>query len=195
MLNYIIRNEVPADYRTVENLTREAFWNIYRPGCLEHYVLHRFRDRADFVPELDLIMEIDGKIMGHVMYARSAIKTDDGRTIPIMTFGPISIAPEYKRQGYGAALLRCSMEKAREMGAGALAITGNIDFYGLAGFVVSKTVGIRYEDDPDADYSSLPNWNRGFWTAFPAPTKTPTTILWPSRRPKNSTLPSRPKKS
>lgn len=139
MKNIIIRNETPADYRTVENLTREAFWNVYRPGCLEHYVLHTFRTDPAFVPELDLVMELDGEIIGHVMYVRSAIKADDGRMIPIMTFGPISIAPQYKRQGYGKKLLDHSMEKAKSMGAGALAITGNIDFYGKSGFVVSKT--------------------------------------------------------
>ena len=162
MQHYTIRTETPADYRTVENLTREAFWNVYRPGCTEHYVLHRFRGRPDFVPELDLVMEVEGKLVGHVMYVRSAIQTDDGRTVPIMTFGPISIAPEYKRRGYGTILLRCSMEKAKEMGAQALAITGNIDFYGKSGFVVSKTKGVRYEDDPDADYFLIAELEQGF---------------------------------
>lgn len=162
MQNYIIRNETPADYRTVENLTREAFWNVYRPGCLEHYVLHQFRDRPDFVRELDLVMELNGEIIGHVMYARSAIKHDDGRIIPIMTFGPISIAPKFKHRGYGTILLRYSMEKAKELGAGALAITGNIGFYGKSGFVVSKTRGVRYEDDPDADYFLIAELEPGF---------------------------------
>lgn len=137
--DYMIRLETIADYREVENLTREAFWNIYRPGCLEHYVLYCYRGRADFVPELDLVMEKDGKIIGHVMYARAAIMADDGRTIPMMTFGPISIAPEYKGKGYGSILLRDSMDRAKKLHAGALAITGNIGFYGKAGFVVAST--------------------------------------------------------
>ena len=72
---------------------------MYRPGCLEHYVVHVLREDPDFVPELDLVMERDGQLIGHVMYMRSEIQADDGRAIPIMTFGPISIAPEYKRQG------------------------------------------------------------------------------------------------
>ena len=127
---YTIRLETTGDYREAENLTREAFWNVYRPGCLEHYVLHTFRGKPDFVPELDFVMERRGKLIGHVMYVRSEIHADDGRTIPIMTFGPIGIAPSYKRKGYGKKLLDYSMEKAKEMGAGALAITGNIDFYG-----------------------------------------------------------------
>ncbi|MGM9564684.1 GNAT family N-acetyltransferase [Evtepia sp.] len=173
MQNIIIRNETPADYRTVENLTREAFWNVYRPGCLEHYVLHTFRTDPAFVPELDLVMEKDGEIMGHVMYVRSAIKTDDGRTIPIMTFGPISIAPQFKRQGYGKVLLEYSMEKAKEMGAGALAITGNIGFYGKSGFVVSKNRGVRYEDDPDADYFLIAELEPGFLNGITGTYKDP----------------------
>ena len=173
MQNIIIRNETPADYRTVENLTREAFWNVYRPGCLEHYVLHTFRTDPAFVPELDLVMEKDGEIMGHVMYVRSAIKTDDGRTIPIMTFGPISIAPQFNRQGYGKVLLEYSMEKAKEMGAGALAITGNIDFYGKSGFVVSKNRGVRYEDDPDADYFLIAELEPGFLNGITGTYKDP----------------------
>ena len=117
-----IRPETKDDYRAVENLTRESFWNVYRPGCMEHYVLHCYRDDPAFVPELDFVMELDGELIGQVIYVRSEIDCDDGRKVPIMTFGPIGIAPAYKRQGYGKKLLDDSMEKAREMGAGALAI-------------------------------------------------------------------------
>ena len=145
-----IRLETKDDYRNVENLTREAFWNVYRPGCMEHYVLHCYRDDPAFVPELDFVMELDGELIGQVIYVRSEIDCDDGRKVPIMTFGPIGIAPAYKRQGYGKKLLDYSMEKAKEMGAGALAITGNILFYGKSGFVVASTKSIRYADaDPD----------------------------------------------
>ena len=160
--DYIIRKETQNDYKTVENLTREAFWNVYRPGCTEHYVLHCYRERDDFIPELDFVMEKDGEIIGHVMYAKSAIQSDDGNKIPIMTFGPISIAPKYKRMGYGTALLRYSMDKAREMGCGALAITSNIGFYDKSGFVVAKTKGIRYADDPSADYFLIAELIDGF---------------------------------
>ena len=97
----VIRRERPEDRRAVEELVREAFWNIYRPGCLEHYVLHRLRDDPAFVPELDLVMERDGRLIGQNMFMHAAIRADDGRKIPIMTMGPICIAPEFKRQGYG----------------------------------------------------------------------------------------------
>ena len=161
-LDYTIRSERKEEEREIENLTREAFWNVYRPGCLEHFVLHEYRDRADFVKELNFVMEKDGKLIGHVMYAKSKIVTDDKREIPIMTFGPISILPEFKKQGYGTALLRYSMEKAKQMGAGALAITGNIGFYGKSGFVPALTKGIRYEDDPEAEYFLIKELTDGF---------------------------------
>ena len=146
--DYIIRREKIEDYRETENLTREAFWNIYKPGCTEHYVLHTYRDNPDFIPELDFVMIKDGKIIGQVMYVRAAIEADDGRKIPIMTFGPIGIAHEFKRQGYGKKLLDYSLEKAKEMGAGAVCMEGNIDFYGKSGFVVASTMGIHYHAEP-----------------------------------------------
>lgn len=158
----IIRRETENDYRKTEELTREAFWNVYRPGCLEHYVLHCYRDDPAFVPELDLVMELDGEMIGQVIYVRSQILCDDGRRLPVMTFGPIGIAPAFKRQGYGKRLLDESAERARALGVGALFITGNIDFYGKSGFVPAKTKGVRYADDPDADYFLVKELIPGF---------------------------------
>lgn len=146
--DYLIRLETPEDYREAETLTREAFWNVYHPGCTEHYVLHTLRDDPAFVPELDFVMEKDGKLIGHVMYMRSEIHADDGRVIPTLTFGPISIAPEYQRRDYGTALLRHSMEAGCKLGAGAILISGNFEFYGQSGFVVASTRGIHYFGEP-----------------------------------------------
>lgn len=160
--NLVIRLEKEEDFRKTENLVREAFWNVYRPGCMEHYVLHCYRNDPDFVPQLDFVMELDGKTIGQVIYVRSHIDCEDGRETEIMTFGAICIAPEYKRKGYGKILLDYSMEKAKEKGAGALAITGNIDFYGKSGFVPAKTKGVRYAFDPDADYLLIKELRSGF---------------------------------
>ena len=91
--NIIIRLEKKEEYREVENLVRESFWNVYRPGCLEHYVLNQLRTDVAFVPELDFVMEKDGKLIGQNMFMRAKIQADDGRDIPIMTMGPIGIAP------------------------------------------------------------------------------------------------------
>lgn len=171
--NIIIRLEEKSDYRTVENLTREAFWNVYRPGCMEHYVLHCYRNDPAFVPELDFVMELDGELIGQVIYVRSEINCDDGRKIPIMTFGPISIAPAFKRQGYGKLLLDYSINQAEKLGAGALAITGNIDFYGKSGFVPAKTKEIRYADDPEADYFLIKELKQGFLNGISGTYKDP----------------------
>lgn len=149
--NIVIHRESPADYSAVEHLTREAFWNVYRPGCTEHYVVHVLRNDPDFVPELDLVMERDRQLIGHVLYMRARIKADDGREIPMMTFGPISIRPDLQRQGLGKKLLDYSMERARALGAGALCIEGNIEFYGKSGFVVAGTQGIRYHGEPEQE--------------------------------------------
>ncbi len=160
--NLVIRRETPAEYFAVENLTREAFWNVYRPGCLEHFVLHCYRERPDFIPELSLVLERRktadseltanaSEIIAHVMFAWSKITLDDDSEKRIMTFGPISVHPEEQRKGYGKLLLEYAMDRAREMGAGALAICGNIQFYGTCGFVVASTKGVRYADDPDGD--------------------------------------------
>ena len=150
----IIRRETPRDYRAVEELVRESFWNVYRPGCLEHYVLHLLRDDPAFVPELDLVMEKDGELIGQNMFMRAHILADDGQEIPIMTMGPICIAPAYKRQGYGKLLLDCSLDKAAEAGCGALCFEGNIGFYGKSGFSFARNFGLRYHDLPeDADDS------------------------------------------
>lgn len=152
--DYIIRLERKDEHREVETLVREAFWNVYRPGCLEHYVLNQCRNNEAFVPELDFVMEKDGKLIGQTMFMRAIIQSDDGRNIPIMTMGPICIAPELKRQGYGKILLDYSLEKATELGCGALCFEGNIKFYGKSGFSFAKAFGIRYHDLPeDADSS------------------------------------------
>ena len=149
--NLTIRREMPADYDTVERLTREAFWNVYRPGCLEHYVVHVLRHDPAFIPELDLVMELDGELIGHVLYMRAMIAADDGREIPMMTFGPISIRPDLQRQGLGKYLLDDSTARAAALGAGALCIEGNLEFYGKSGFVVAGTKGIRYHGAPEAE--------------------------------------------
>lgn len=163
--DYCIRLEKKEDYLKVENLTREAFWNVYRPGCTEHYVLHVLRKDKDFVPQLDFVMEKGGKIIGHIMYMHAKIMADDGRELPIMTFGPISIAPEYKRKGYGKKLLDYSMVQAEQLGAGALCIEGNLDFYGKSGFVVASTKKIHYYAEPrenEVPYFLLKELKDGF---------------------------------
>ena len=153
--NIIIRLEKKEEYREEENMVRDSFWNVYRPGCLEHYVLNQLRNDPAFVPELDFVMEKDGELIGQNMFMRAVIKADDGREIPIMAMGPICITNELKRQGYGKILLDYSLEKAKELGCGAVCFEGNIDFYGKSGFTVASRFGIRYHDVPEGEDASF----------------------------------------
>lgn len=153
--NIVIRSEEKGEYRKVENMVRESFWNVYRPGCMEHYVLHQLRKDAAFVPELDLVMEQNGELIGQNMFMRAWIAADDGREIPIMTMGPICIAPQWKRKGYGKILLDYSLEKAKELGYRALCFEGNIDFYRKSGFREASEFGIRYHGLPGGEDASF----------------------------------------
>lgn len=153
--NITIRLEEKKDYREAENLVRESFWNVYRPGCMEHFLLHCLRDDPDFVPELDFVMEQNGEIIGQNVFVRTVIKADDGREIPIMTMGPICIAPKCKRQGYGKLLLDYSLGKAKDVGCGAVCFEGNILFYGKSGFTYASEYGIRYHGLAEGEDSSF----------------------------------------
>ncbi len=153
--NYIIRLEQKDEHREVENLVRESFWNVYRPGCLEHYVLNQLRHDPAFVPELDFVMELNGELIGQNMFMKSVIKADDGRDVPILTMGPICIANERKRKGYGKILLDYSLEQAAALGYGAVCFEGNIDFYGKSGFTYASEYGIRYHGLPEGADASF----------------------------------------
>lgn len=147
----IIRLENKNEQRKVETLVRDSFWNVYRPGAFEHYVLHVQRNHPDFVPELNFVMEKDGEIIGQTVFVKANIRTDDNRDIPVLALGPICIANKYKRQGYGKLLLDYGFEKAKEYGAGAVCFEGNIDFYGKSGCVKASTYGIRYHGIPEGE--------------------------------------------
>ncbi len=149
-----IRLERKEEHRDVENLVREAFWNVYRPGCLEHYVLHEMRSCPLFIAELNFVLEKGGKIIGQNVFVHAAITADDGRKIPVAAMGPLCIAPEFKRQGYGKILLDYTTAKAKAYGIKALCVEGSIDFYGKSGFDYASNFGIRYHGLPsDADAS------------------------------------------
>ena len=125
MKNLTIRNETEKDYTIVEEMTREAFWNLYVPGCDEHYLVHTMRSHEDFIPELDFVAEIDGKIVGNVMYTKARLIDEAGNEKPILTFGPLCVRLGYQRKGIGKELLRTSFEKALYIGYDAIVIFGN----------------------------------------------------------------------
>ena len=175
--NIKIRLEKKEEYREVENLVREAFWNVYRPGCLEHFVLNRLRNNPDFIAELDYVMELNGKLIGQIVFMKAVLKADDGRDIPIVTIGPICIIPELKRRGYGKVLLDYSLDKAAKMGFGAVCIEGNIDFYGKGGFTYAGEFGIRYHglpEDEDASFFLCKELTPGYLDGITGEYETPT---------------------
>ncbi len=150
--NFIIRNETPDDYRAVENLTREAFWNLYREGCDEHYFVHIVRSHEDFIPELAFVLEKDGQIIGNVMYTKSRLIDEKGEEKEIVSFGPVCVHPDYQRQGLSRALLEHSFEKAKEMGYDAVVIFGNPANYVGRGFKSCR----KYNVCLDGDYFPTP---------------------------------------
>ena len=143
----IIRNEKESDQREVETLIREAFWNLNVPGCDEHYLAHILRGHKDFIPELDLVAELDGRIIGNVMYTKSHLKDETGNDKEILTFGPLAVLPGYQRMGVGKALLERSFDIARNMGYDVIVIFGSPANYIARGFKSCKKYNICLEGD------------------------------------------------
>lgn len=129
-----IRREEVNDYREVEDLTREAFWNVYQPGCVEHLIIHRLREDPCFIPELDYVIEEDGKIVAHIAYAKGQLEQSDGKFVDSVLFGPISVLPEYQKKGYGSKLIEYTLEKAKAFNIPAVVITGSPNYYHRFGF-------------------------------------------------------------
>lgn len=142
----VIRREMPEDYREVERMIREAFWNLYVPGCNEHYLAHVMRGHKDFIGELDLVAELGGRIVGNVMYTKSTLKDERGKEKEILTFGPVSVLPGFQRRGIGKALLNYSFEKAAELGYDAVVIFGNPGNYVSMGFKSCKRFRVCLEN-------------------------------------------------
>ena len=138
-----IRNEQTADRARVETLTREAFYNLYVPGCVEHYLVHIMREHADFIPELDFVVERDGEVIGNIMYTRARLVDEAGGEKPVLTFGPVCIAPAYQRQGYGRQLIEHSFARAVELGYDTDVIFGSPANYVGRGFQSCRRFGVR----------------------------------------------------
>ncbi len=145
-MEVFIRNERETDYREVEELTREAFWNLHVPGCDEHYLVHIMRSHPDFLPELDFVAVSNGKIVGNIMYAKSRLVNGTGQSIDTITFGPVSVLPEFQRKGIGSRLIRHTVEIAASLNHKAIVIYGHPHNYCKHGFVGSKSVNVCDSD-------------------------------------------------
>ena len=152
-----LRPETPADYAAVELLTREAFWNVYRPGCVEHYLLHRLRHSPGYLPDMHMLAVAGEDIVGSIVYSRSRIEGPQGQAWNTLTFGPLSVRPACQRQGIGGALVRHTLQMARAEGERAVLIFGSPDYYGRFGFVPASRYGITLPDGGGFDaFMALP---------------------------------------
>ena len=145
--NLVLRGETPADYRIVEALTREAFWNLHGPGCDEHFLAHILRDADVFIPELDYVAELGGVVVGSILYTKARIMLDRGGELPVITFGPVSVLPEYQRQGIGSALIRHTLALAKELIYNAVLIYGDPAYYSRVGFVPAERFYIAIDQN------------------------------------------------
>lgn len=141
-----IRNERETDYERVEEITRKSFWNLYIPGCIEHYLVHVMRTHKDFLAELDLVIEVDNEIIGNIMYTKTKLVDESGEEKDILTFGPVCILPEYQRKGYGKKLMEYSFEKAAALGYDLIVIYGNPNNYVSRGFKSCKKYNVCLEN-------------------------------------------------
>lgn len=147
MLNIKFRAEKPEDYRVVEELTREAFWNHHVPGCDEHYLVHIMRNSKAFIKELDMVAIVDDIIVANIMYTKAKILCDNGQVRDIISFGPISVLPNFQGKGIGSMLIEHTKVLARNLGYSAILIYGDPNFYSRVGFITAENFGIGTADD------------------------------------------------
>ncbi len=145
-MDLVIRPENSTETRLVEELTREAFWDIHVPGCNEYFLLHNLRKSKDFISELNLVAEFTGRVVGHIAYTRAVIKQDEGKSIDVTCFGPISVLPEFQKQGVGSQLIRHSLGLAKDMGFLAVLIYGDPRYYHRFGFRCAERYDIQTDD-------------------------------------------------
>ena len=146
-MDVIIRNEREGDYRAVEGVVREAFWNLYVPGCSEHFIVHNLRKSGDFIPELDFVAEKKEQIVGQIIYSRGVIRKKDGGETKVISFGPVSVLPTFQKQGIGSLLITHTISLARDMGFLAICIYGDPRYYSRFGFRCGEKYEVKTEDD------------------------------------------------
>jgi len=132
-LDVLLRPEEEKDYNSVENLTREAFWNVYKPGCDEHLLIHNMRNKQEFIKDLDYVAVFNDEVIGNIVYAKAKIMGVN-KEYDVITFGPVSVLPMYQKRGVGKKIIEYTITKAKEMGFNAIMIYGNPKYYERFGF-------------------------------------------------------------
>lgn len=150
-MNIEIRLENENDFEEVENLTREAFWDVYQPGCDEHLLAHKLRKVPAFIPELDFVAELDGQIIGSILYSKATVAGKSGEEHEVITFGPLSVLPPYQKTGIGSKLIKHTLMLAKQMGFKAVIIFGNPAYYHRFGFENAEKYLISTVDGENFD--------------------------------------------
>jgi predicted N-acetyltransferase YhbS len=150
-VNIEIRNTAKGDYESTENLTREAFWNLYNPGCSEHFILHKLRERKSYVEELDLIAIHKGELVGHIISTKAKVIDAKGNEHQVLCVGPFAVSPNLQGKGIGAKLIKQSITKAYEMGFSGMILFGNPNYYSRFGFVNAQQFEITTKDGQNFD--------------------------------------------
>ena len=145
-MNITIRHETEKDFRRVEEVTRDAFWNLYVPGCEEHFLVHKMRKHADFIKELSFVIEVDGIVEGAIFFTKSKIMQANKTVLNTVTFGPVCISPKFHRQGLGRKLITHAIESAKKLNFSAIIILGYPYHYTPYGFVGGKKYAISLQD-------------------------------------------------
>lgn len=151
MTEFSVRTEREDERRRVEDLTRDAFWDVFKPGCDEHYILHHLRFSPDFVKELNCVATDGAEIAGHVAYSRAVLEHADGARTPLVIIAPLSVRPDYQKRGVGSALMRFTLKKACELGYAGVVLFGWPEYYPRFGFVPAKRFGITDEEGNSPD--------------------------------------------
>ena len=145
-MKIILRPEEERDYRRVEEVTREAFWNVHFPGCDEHLLIHHLRNEKEFVKALDFVALHDDVIVGNIVYVETKIRDSNNTEHRILTFGPVSVLPEYQNKGIGSKLINHTVALAKEVGYKVILIYGDPEYYKRFGFKESKAYKITNAD-------------------------------------------------
>lgn len=150
-MNFTIRPETEKDYREVENLTREAFWDVYKPGCSEHFILHKMRSVPAFVVQLDFVALDAGELVGNIVYTKAKVVDSKNRSHEVLTLGPVGVLPSYQGKGVGSLLIEHTLKLAKEMGYKAVFLFGNPAYYSRFGFQNAETYGVQTSDGQNFD--------------------------------------------
>lgn len=169
-----LRAETPHDYPAVEHLTREAFFNVYRPGCVEHYMLHLLRQSPAYLPRLHTLALDGDAIVGSIVLSRSWVAKRESRA-DVLMLGPLTVRPDWQRKGVGSLLMGYALAQARHLGEAAVLLMGAPGYYGRFGFRPAADFGLTLPDSSAPDvFMALPLYPdalkgvQGAWQIAPA---------------------------